>query len=107
MLYSLCPVCGELAKRVGHTTDGRTILSCGDACWDFAGELRRTRPTTGKLLKDARILGTGLFFKTGQKVKLIPATNQPHKPDEPHKWFGEDDNGYSFLMNIDDCVALD
>jgi hypothetical protein len=32
-IKKLCPVCGEKAVKTGKTTDGRIILSCGDACY--------------------------------------------------------------------------
>ena len=99
----LCPVCGQSVKRVNHTLDGRTVLSCGDACWDFNKELMLHKPIKGIMRKDARVLGTGLYFKKGEIVSLLPATNIPHKPDEPHKWFIINCRDESYLADHGDC----
>lgn len=41
-----CPVCGERITITGHTKDGRSIGSCGDAFWPSRAGKERTLAAT-------------------------------------------------------------
>lgn len=41
MKLKRCPVCGQHVRKIDSTTDGRFVLSCGDAVWYTADRLGR------------------------------------------------------------------